>query len=276
MAEPTTSTPITSVPVPIVSVQNLTKSYGDRKILNGVSFDVQPGSVQVLLGPSGSGKSTVIRCLNGLETFQSGAIIFEGQPVKQTEKDWQQLRTRIGMVFQSYDLFPNLTVAENIRLAPTKVQGRDREEVDAHATELLDQVGMADYRDKYPRQLSGGQKQRVAIVRALAMKPDLMLFDEVTASLDPEMVRGVLEILLGLARSSMTMVVVTHEMEFARRVADTVLFLDQGMILEATPSDEFFTRPRSKRAQRFLDSMAPLSDEVPSIAVPSTAAAQSA
>lgn len=248
---------------PIVSVQNLTKSYGDRRILDGVSFDVPPGSVQVLLGPSGSGKSTVIRCLNGLEAFQSGAIVFEGKPVKQTEKDWQGLRTRIGMVFQSYDLFPNLTVAENIRLAPTQVRGRDRDEVDAHAAELLGQVGMAEYRDKYPRQLSGGQKQRVAIVRALAMKPDLMLFDEVTASLDPEMVRGVLEILLSLARSSMTMVVVTHEMEFARRVADTVLFLDQGKILEATPSDEFFSKPRSERAQRFLDSMAPLSDEEP-------------
>ena len=248
---------------PLVSVRDLTKSFGDRRILDGVSFDVPAGSVQVLLGPSGSGKSTVIRCLNGLETFQSGTIVFDGEPVKQTEKDWQQLRTRIGMVFQSYDLFPNLTVAENIRLAPTKVQGRDSDEVAAHATELLDQVGMADYRDKYPRQLSGGQKQRVAIVRALAMKPDLMLFDEVTASLDPEMVRGVLEILLDLARGSMTMIVVTHEMEFARRIADTVLFLDGGAILEATPGEEFFTKPRSARAQRFLDSMAPLPDDVP-------------
>lgn len=249
----------------LVSVRDLTKSFGNRTILNGVSFDVPAGSVQVLLGPSGSGKSTVIRCLNGLETFQSGTIVFDGQPVKQTEKDWQRLRTRIGMVFQSYDLFPNLTVAENIRLAPTKVQGRKSDEVDKHAADLLDQVGMADYRDKYPRQLSGGQKQRVAIVRALAMKPDLMLFDEVTASLDPEMVRGVLEILLGLARGNMTMIVVTHEMEFARRVADTVLFLDAGSILEATPGEEFFTKPRSERAQRFLDSMAPLSDDVPPV-----------
>ncbi len=246
---------------PLVSVHNLTKSYGDRTILDGISFDVPPGSVQVLLGPSGSGKSTVIRCLNGLEKFQSGSIVFDGTPVTQTEKDWQRLRTRIGMVFQSYDLFPNLTVAENIALAPTKVQHRDRDEVDAHASDLLAQVGMADYRDKYPRQLSGGQKQRVAIVRALAMKPDLMLFDEVTASLDPEMVRGVLEILLALARGSTTMLVVTHEMEFARRVADTVLFLDGGSILEATPGEEFFAKPRSERAQRFLDSMAPLSDD---------------
>lgn len=245
----------------LISVQNLTKSFGDRTILNGVSFDVPPGSVQVLLGPSGSGKSTVIRCLNGLEKFQAGSIVFDGRPVTQTEKEWQRLRTRIGMVFQSYDLFPNLTVAENIRLAPVKVQKRDPAEVDAHAAELLEQVGMSEYRDKYPRQLSGGQKQRVAIVRALAMKPDLMLFDEVTASLDPEMVRGVLEILLALARGSMTMLVVTHEMEFARRVADTVLFLDGGQILEATPSEEFFTTPRSERARRFLDSMAPLSDD---------------
>lgn len=245
----------------LLSVRNLTKSYGERTVLSDVSFDVPAGSVQVLLGPSGSGKSTAIRCLNGLETFQSGNIAFGGKPVVQTEKAWQQLRTRIGMVFQSYDLFPNLTVAENIRLAPTKVQKRDREEVDAHADELLTQVGMFDYRDKYPRQLSGGQKQRVAIVRALSMKPDLMLFDEVTASLDPEMVRGVLEILLGLARGNMTMIVVTHEMEFARRVADTVLFLDGGKILEATPGDEFFNRPRSDRARRFLDSMAPLSEQ---------------
>lgn len=245
----------------LLSVRNLTKAYGERTVLSDVSFDVAPGSVHVLLGPSGSGKSTAIRCLNGLETFQSGSIAFDGKPVVQTEKAWQQLRTRIGMVFQSYDLFPNLTVAENIRLAPVKVQKRDRREVDAHADELLKQVGMFDYRDKYPRQLSGGQKQRVAIVRALSMKPDLMLFDEVTASLDPEMVRGVLEILLGLARGNMTMIVVTHEMEFARRVADTVLFLDGGKILEATPGDEFFTRPRSDRARRFLDSMAPLTEQ---------------
>lgn len=245
----------------LLSVRNLTKAYGERTVLNDVSFEVAPGSVHVLLGPSGSGKSTAIRCLNGLETFQSGSIVFDGKPVVQTEKAWQQLRTRIGMVFQSYDLFPNLTVAENIRLAPVKVQKRDRGEVDSHADELLKQVGMFDYRDKYPRQLSGGQKQRVAIVRALSMKPDLMLFDEVTASLDPEMVRGVLEILLGLARGNMTMIVVTHEMEFARRVADTVLFLDGGKILEATPGDEFFSRPRSERARRFLDSMAPLTEQ---------------
>lgn len=245
----------------LLSVKSLTKAYGERTVLNDVSFEVAPGSVHVLLGPSGSGKSTAIRCLNGLETFQSGSIVFDGKPVVQTEKAWQQLRTRIGMVFQSYDLFPNLTVAENIRLAPVKVQKRDRGEVDAHADELLKQVGMFDYRDKYPRQLSGGQKQRVAIVRALSMKPDLMLFDEVTASLDPEMVRGVLEILLGLARGNMTMIVVTHEMEFARRVADTVLFLDGGKILEATPGEEFFSRPRSERARRFLDSMAPLTEQ---------------
>ncbi len=248
----------------LLAVRDLTKSYGDRTVLNGISFEVPRGGVQVLLGPSGSGKSTAIRCLNGLETFQSGSIDFDGEPVVQTEKAWQRLRTRIGMVFQSYDLFPNLTVAENIRLAPVEVQKRDRDEVDGHAHELLTQVGMADYWDQYPRQLSGGQKQRVAIVRALAMRPDLMLFDEVTASLDPEMVRGVLEILLKLARGNMTMIVVTHEMEFARRVADTVLFLDGGKILEATPSEEFFTSPRSDRARRFLDSMAPLSDSLPS------------
>ncbi len=243
---------------PHVSVRDLTKSFGPRKVLDEVSFDVPRGSVQVLLGPSGSGKSTVIRCLNGLETFESGTIAFDGVPVDKSEKSWQGLRTRIGMVFQSYELFPNLTVAQNVRLAPIRVQRRQQSEVDNSTSELLEQVGMLDYRDKYPRQLSGGQKQRVAIVRALAMKPELMLFDEVTASLDPEMVSDVLEVLLGLARSDITMIVVTHEMEFARRVADTVLFLDGGKIVEATPGQDFFTAPRTDRAVRFLASMAPL------------------
>jgi len=248
---------------PLLSVRDLTKSFGPRKVLDGVSFDVPRGSVQVLLGPSGSGKSTVIRSLNGLETFESGTIIFDGAPVEQSEKSWQKLRTRIGMVFQSYELFPNLTVAENVRLAPVQVQRRPRAEVDAATSELLEQVGMLEYRDKYPRQLSGGQKQRVAIVRALAMKPELMLFDEVTASLDPEMVSDVLGVLLGLARSDMTMIVVTHEMEFARRVADTVLFLDGGKVVEATPGAEFFVAPRTDRAVRFLASMAPLPPSEP-------------
>ncbi len=183
----------------LLSVRGLTKSFGDKTVLRDISFDVPGGSVQVLLGPSGSGKSTVIRCINGLETFQGGSIVFDGKPVEQREKSWQRLRSRIGMVFQSYDLFPNLSVIENIRLAPTKVQHRDQAEVDEHAGDLLAQVGMSEYRDAYPRQLSGGQKQRVAIVRALAMKPDLMLFDEVTPPLDPEIVRGVLELLLQLA-----------------------------------------------------------------------------
>lgn len=256
---------------PLLEVRDLAKSYGDRHVLKEVSLEVPKGSVQVLLGPSGSGKSTLIRCLNGLETIDGGRIEFDGDVVvdmasgtgskragRAQEKAWQPLRSRIGMVFQSYDLFPNLTVAENIRLAPTRVQHRDRTEVDVEIDRLLAQVQMSDYRDSYPRQLSGGQKQRVAIVRALAMQPDLMLFDEVTASLDPEMVRGVLEILLGLAKREMTMIVVTHEMEFARRVADTVLFLDGGVIAERSSGAEFFQHPRTERAQRFLASMAPL------------------
>jgi polar amino acid transport system ATP-binding protein len=263
---------------PLLRVTDLAKRFGDREVLRDVTFEVPRGSVQVLLGPSGSGKSTLIRCLNGLETIDGGRIEFGGATVvdatgladrhpsrralarraRAQEDAWRPLRTRIGMVFQSYDLFPNRTVAENIRLAPLKVQHRDRDEVDADMDRLLDRVQMGDYRDAYPRELSGGQRQRAAIVRALAMRPELMLFDEITASLDPEMVRGVLEILLDLARDDMTMIVVTHEMEFARRIADTVLFLDGGVIAERAGGAEFFDHPRTDRARAFLESMAPL------------------
>ncbi len=255
---------------PLLSVSGLEKSFGERRVLTDVSLEVPRGSVQVLVGPSGSGKSTLIRCLNGLEPIDAGSIVFDGQTVvradrrvsaahaRRQERAWHRLRDRIGMVFQSYDLFPNLTVAQNIRLAPIKVQKRNREEVTTEARHLLEQVQMSDYWDSYPRQLSGGQRQRVAIVRALAMKPQLMLFDEVTASLDPEMVRGVLEIILDLAEADMTMIVVTHEMEFARRIADTVLFLDDGVIAERGTGEGFFERPTTDRARRFLASMAPV------------------
>lgn len=247
---------------PLLSVLHLSKSFGEREVLTDVSFEVPEGKVFVLLGPSGSGKSTLIRCLNGLETIDGGQIGFGGSVVEQNdEKAWRKLRTQIGMVFQSYDLFPNLTVAQNICLAPLKVQKRPRAGVEQQMDRLLADVQLAEYRNAYPRELSGGQKQRIAIVRALAMNPKLMLFDEVTASLDPEMVREVLELMLRLAKRHMTMIVVTHEMEFARRVADTVLFLENGVIMERRPGKEFFARPKTERARRFLESMAPVTDD---------------
>lgn len=240
----------------ILKVEHLNKSYGDRQVLFDINFDLKKGEVLALLGPSGSGKSTTIRTLNGLEDFQSGQITFEGQTVIPDEKHWQALRQKIGMVFQSYDLFPNMTVLENITLAPTKVQHRDQKEAETEAKKLLEMVGLSDYEQSYPRQLSGGQKQRIAIVRALAMHPDLMLFDEVTASLDPEMVRGVLEIIKKLSdEEDMTMLIVTHEMNFAAQIADRVLFLEDGHILEDTPGKQFFKEPQTKRAQQFLESM---------------------
>ncbi|MCI1797100.1 MAG: amino acid ABC transporter ATP-binding protein [Bifidobacterium tibiigranuli] len=243
----------------MLSVRHLRKSYGSHEVLKDISFDVMPGEVVVLVGPSGSGKSTLIRCLNGLEDIQDGEISFNGRPVsRNSEKAWRKLRTRIGMVFQSYDLFPNLSVAKNIELGPTAVQKRAKAEVDEQMDRLLADVQLSQYKDSYPRELSGGQKQRIAIVRALAMNPELMLFDEVTASLDPEMVREVLELMLRLAKRRMTMIVVTHEMEFARRVADTVMFLEDGVILERQPGGDFFSSPQTDRAKRFLESMSPV------------------
>lgn len=240
----------------ILKVEHLNKFYGDWQALHDINFDLKKGEVVTLLGPSGSGKSTLIRTLNGLEPFRDGTIFFQGQKVQPSPKEWQALRQKIGMVFQSYDLFPNLTVLENILLAPTKVQKRPREEVKKEALELLERVHLADQVDAYPRELSGGQKQRIAIVRALAMHPELMLFDEVTASLDPEMVRGVLEIIKELSdRDHMTMIIVTHEMNFAAKIADKVLFLEDGHILEETPGKEFFQHPQTKRAAEFLSSM---------------------
>ncbi|WP_042354507.1 amino acid ABC transporter ATP-binding protein [Bacillus rubiinfantis] len=239
----------------LLKVEHLEKSYGDKQVLRDISFEVDEGNVVVLLGPSGSGKSTLIRCLNGLEDYQAGSIVFNGETIQPSEKVWRELRQQIGMVFQSYDLFPNLTVMENILLGPMKVQRRNKAEATEQALSLLKEVGMEQYADAYPRQLSGGQKQRVAIVRALELNPKLMLFDEVTASLDPEMVRGVLEIILRLAKDKMTMVVVTHEMNFARQIADKILFLEDGKILEQTAGEQFFIKPQTNRAQTFLESM---------------------
>jgi len=240
----------------ILKVSHLNKFYGDWQALHDINFDLKKGEVLALLGPSGSGKSTLIRCLNGLEEYRDGEIVFNGAKVELSEKNWQRLRQKIGMVFQSYDLFPNMTVLENILLGPTKVQKRDRATVEQEALALLDRVGLKEHANSYPRQLSGGQKQRVAIVRALALQPEVMLFDEVTASLDPEMVRGILDIIKELANDgSMTMLIVTHEMNFAAQIADRVLFLEDGRILEDTPGQQFFTNAQTKRARDFLESM---------------------
>lgn len=240
----------------VLRVEHLNKFYGKHQTLFDINFSLNKGEVLTLLGPSGSGKSTLLRTLNGLEEYEDGAIYFHGKKINPSPKEWQLLRQKIGMVFQSYDLFPNLTVMENILLAPVKVQKRDEDEVKEEAVKLLKQVGLSEYGDAYPRELSGGQKQRVAIVRALVMHPEVMLFDEITASLDPEMVRGVLDIMQRLSDNEhMTMIIVTHEMNFAARIADKVLFLEDGKILEETPGKEFFTKPQTKRAQEFLESM---------------------
>ncbi|MBM6958100.1 amino acid ABC transporter ATP-binding protein [Lactobacillus gallinarum] len=240
----------------ILKVEHLNKFYDERQVLHNINFSLKKGEVLTLLGPSGSGKSTLLRTLNGLEDYKNGSIYFHEKKIDPSPKEWQILRQKIGMVFQSYDLFPNLTVIENVLLAPVKVQKRDENEVKEEAIKLLKQVGLEKYLNAYPRELSGGQKQRVAIVRALAMKPEIMLLDEITASLDPEMVRGIEEIVELLSkRDHMTMIIVTHQMNFASRIADEVLFLEDGHILEDTPGKEFFNHPQTQRAKDFLDSM---------------------
>lgn len=240
----------------ILKVEHLNKFYGDWQALHDINFDLKKGEVLAILGPSGSGKSTLLRTLNGLEDYKDGEIIFHGKKTQSSAKQWQAIRQKIGMVFQSYDLFPNLTVMDNILLAPTKVQKRDRAEVKQIATKLLKRVNMAQYSDSYPGELSGGQQQRVAIVRALAMKPEILLLDEITASLDPEMVRDIEEIVAELSKTDhMTMILVTHQMNFAKRVADEVLFLEKGKVIEDTPCEQFFTNPQSDRAKQFLADM---------------------
>ncbi len=211
---------------PILTVENLVKRYDETTVLDGLSFQVYQGEVIVIVGPSGCGKSTLLRCINALEPIQGGEIRLRGELVSTESKNLSALRQKIGMVFQSYDLFPHMTVLDNILLAPTKVQKRPKAEVTAEAQALLARVGLSEKADQYPRQLSGGQKQRVAIVRALCMHPEILLFDEVTAALDPEMVREVLEVILDLAEQGRTMLIVTHEMQFARAIADRVMFLD--------------------------------------------------
>ena len=237
---------------PILTVEHLIKAYGETPVLDDISFAVKPGEVIVVVGPSGCGKSTLLRCLNGLEPVQAGRVKLGSETVAYGGKNLAALRQRIGMVFQSYELFPHLTVLENILLAPTKVQKRPRAEVQQEAEALLDRVGLLAKKNSYPRELSGGQKQRVAIVRALCMHPEILLFDEVTAALDPEMVREVLDVMLDLAREGKTMVIVTHEMQFARAIADRVIFLDGGKIIEESTPEAFFDHPKTERAQKFL------------------------
>ena len=238
----------------LLRIEHMRKAYGDNVVLKDLSLQVHRGEVIVIIGPSGCGKSTLLRTINGLEPIQGGQILFEDRPVQRESKDISEIRQKIGMVFQSYDLFPHKTVLQNITLAPRRVQKRDRAGAEEEAMRLLSRVGLADKKDAYPRELSGGQKQRVAIVRALAMHPEILLFDEVTAALDPEMVREVLETMLELARSGSTMLIVTHEMSFARAVADRILFLDGGEIVEeSTEPKEFFAHPKTERAQRFLN-----------------------
>jgi polar amino acid transport system ATP-binding protein len=237
----------------LLEIKGLKKQYGEEEILHGIDLKVQRGEVVVLLGPSGCGKSTFLRCLNGLEKIQAGTISLAGQRIGQTPASWYEARQKIGMVFQSYDLFPHMTVMQNILLGPLKVQKREKAEAQQQAQELLARVGLLDRQDDYPAQLSGGQKQRVAIVRALCLKPELMLFDEITASLDPEMVREVLDVVKELAEQGMTMILVTHEMNFARSVADRIVFVDQGTIVEEGKPAAFFAAPKTERAQRFLD-----------------------
>lgn len=238
----------------ILKTEKLRKSYENgQPVLKDISFTLEKGEVVVVVGPSGCGKSTFLRCLNMLEPIDSGVIQFKDRIIDRSKRDVYEIRQKIGMVFQSYDLFPHKTILGNIILAPLKVQNRDKNEVTAEAEQLLARVGLLDKKDSYPRQLSGGQKQRVAIVRALIMHPEILLLDEITAALDPEMVREVLQVVLELAKDGMTMVIVTHEMEFAKAVADRVLFMDQGVVVEESLPAEFFTSPRTERAKQFLN-----------------------
>lgn len=237
----------------ILKIRDLQKSFGDNPILQGLSLEVKKGEVVVILGPSGCGKSTLLRCINGLENIQGGDILLDNQSITGNQKNFHLVRQKIGMVFQSYELFPHLDVLQNLILGPTKAQGRKKEEVIQEAEQLLKRVGLLDKKHSYARQLSGGQKQRVAIVRSLLMHPEIILFDEVTASLDPEMVREVLELINDLAQEGRTMILVTHEMQFAQAIADQIIFLDQGQIAEEGDAHSFFTNPKTKRAQEFLN-----------------------
>jgi glutamate/aspartate transport system ATP-binding protein len=236
----------------MISIRNVSKWYGEFRVLTECSTEVKKGEVVVVCGPSGSGKSTLIKCVNALEPFQQGEVLVDGVSVGDPRTDLPRLRSRIGMVFQHFELYPHMTALQNLCLAQVRVLKRSRAEAEARAMKLLDRVGLADKAQAYPSNLSGGQQQRVAIARALAMDPIAMLFDEPTSALDPEMINEVLDVIVQLGREGMTMIVVTHEMGFARRVANKVLFIDAGAIVEQGPTEEFFRTPRTERARSFL------------------------
>ena len=236
----------------MISIKNVSKWYGSFQVLADCSTEVSKGEVVVVCGPSGSGKSTLIKTVNGLEPFQKGEIRVDGTSVGDPKTDLPKLRARIGMVFQNFELFPHMTVTRNLTLGQVKVLGRGQEEAQQRGLKLLDRVGLLAHKDKYPGQLSGGQQQRVAIARALSMDPIAMLFDEPTSALDPEMINEVLDVMVDLAKEGMTMMVVTHEMGFARKVANRVIFMDHGRIVEDATQEDFFGKPRSERAQQFL------------------------
>ncbi|QIW15104.1 glutamine ABC transporter ATP-binding protein [Pasteurellaceae bacterium RH1A] len=240
----------------LLEITNLHKRYGDTIALPAFNLQLNKGEVVVLLGPSGCGKSTLLRCINGLEEKQGGSIYLEQVGEFGQEVSWEQARQKVGMVFQSYELFAHLNVIDNILLGPLQAQKRERKEVEAQADKLLERVGLLDRKTAFPRELSGGQKQRIAIVRALCMNPEIILLDEITAALDPEMVREVLDVVLELAQEGMSMLIVTHEMNFARKVADRIIFMDKGQIIEEAAPEIFFSQPQTERAKQFLQGMA--------------------
>jgi ABC-type polar amino acid transport system ATPase subunit len=237
----------------LVELRDVRKSFGDNVVLDGVSLSFDRGECIVIAGPSGSGKSTLLRCINGLEPVDSGEILFAGRSIPSAGKEINRIRADIGMVFQQFNLFPHMTVLQNVMLAPVKVKQVPEREARARATQLLERVGIPEKADQYPADLSGGQQQRVAIARALAMEPKMMLFDEPTSALDPEMIREVLDVMRDLAREGLTMAVVTHEMGFAREVGDRLVFIDGGRIVEDAPPEQFFTAASSERAREFVD-----------------------
>jgi glutamine transport system ATP-binding protein len=239
--------------MPKIEVKNLEKSFGDLQVLKDINLEVEEGEVVCVIGPSGSGKSTMLRCLNGLETPTSGSIVIDGHHISDPNVDIDMARRNIGMVFQQFNLFPFMTVKRNVTFAPVTLKMMSQEEADKKAEHLLDRVGMLDKADAYPKQLSGGQQQRVAIARALEMNPDIMLFDEPTSALDPEMVGEVLNVMEHLASEGMTMVVVTHEMGFAKHVADRVIFIDEGVVVEEGTPEQVFDHPQNERTQNFLN-----------------------
>jgi len=237
----------------MVVIRDLHKRFGELEVLKGITLEIKKGEVVVILGPSGSGKSTILRCINRLEEPTSGQIFIEGQEITGRKADLNKMRQKVGMVFQQFNLFPHMTALGNVTMAPLRVQKKSKQEAEKIGLELLKKVGLSDKANSYPMQLSGGQQQRVAIARALAMKPDVMLFDEVTSALDPELVKEVLDVMKNLAMDGMTMIVVTHEMNFAKEVGDQIILIDGGVIVEQNTPDQFFTNPQHERTKKFLN-----------------------